>query len=63
MPDSNITLEDVYKELIKLEVMLQERLPQSASEVDKNSPYWNPEKQSLDMAFYRKNHPKDERAL
>ena len=63
MLDEAITLEDIYKELLKLEVMLLEKFPKSASEVDKNSPYWNPEKQSLDMSFYRKNHPKDERAL
>ena len=62
MPDDTITLKDIWEKLIKIEVMLSNppAIVNGAIIIDKDSPFWDEEKQVYDMSFYRRNHPRDE---
>ena len=62
MPGNEITLKDLYEKLVKIEVLLSQKqeLVSSAIIIDKDSPFWDEDKQVYDMGFYRRNHPKED---
>ena len=63
MADNEITLKDIYEKLIRIETLLSPtpKLEQGAIIESKDeSPFYDPEKQTYRVGFYKSNHPSDE---
>lgn len=62
MPDE-ISLKDIFEKLVKIETLLSQipKLNTGAIIEDKgDNPFYDPDKQTYRVGFYKQNHPADE---